>query len=337
MKKLLLVVILLLLSLPVQAACMRARHVIGTEGSTEICKKRYEFALKKQKDTLASEQKAYEQALAEANIPKQENKGSQSGNTGTILNLGGALGGGNNGATGPAAGGDFAMPAHNIAVEWSGYHFSQSLQVGRTMPDPVLMPTGFRYEWYFSKRFGFGVLYQQFMLKANKSFDPITVERDITESVTITNDQGEEEEATREVKRNVPLYFPGAINRFEYQRLMYFITANWGLGADAPDWNMAVRFGSGMANTKVVYDSIDLSTDANKYATQPSDKEYSSGRPVFLDVAIQKWFQQTRVELAVRFVEADSDSANYLEYVRGGGTEIMLSATFGLPSLGFVD
>jgi hypothetical protein len=337
MKKLLLVAILLLLSLPVQAACRKDWHVPGTSGNAELCKKRYEFELKKQQDKLVAEQKAYEQALVEANKPAVRNEGTQTGNTGTILNLGGALGGDNNGATGPAAGGDFAMPAHNIAIEWSGYHFSQSLQVGRTMPDPVLMPTGFRYEWYFSKRFGFGVLYQQFMLKANKSFDPITVERDITESVTITNDQGEEEEATREVKRNVPLYFPGSVSRFEYQRLMYFITFNMGFGADVPDWNLALRFGSGMANTKVVYDQIDMSLESNEYATQPTDKEYSSSRPVFLDVGIQKWFQQTRVELGVRFVEADSDSANYLDFIRGGGTEIMLSATFGLPSFGFVD
>jgi hypothetical protein len=318
----------------VQAACLKSRHIMGTAGTDELCRMQYEFELKKQRDAIEAQQRQYDTQQAEAKAPKMENKGQQAGNAGTIVNLG-PLGGGNptEGAS-PSAGDDFGVTSHNVALEWSGYHFPQA-PIERTMPDPVLMPTGLRYEWYFSKNFGFGLLYQQYVLTGWKNFDPITVEREVEETVTVINDQGQEVPATRKVKRQVPVRFPGAVDSMQYQRLMYFATFNTGIGIKG--YHLAIRFGSGMARGKVKYRDIDLSKDENKYATQPGDTEYSADQPFFFDASIERWFQQTRVSATVRFVEADNATEDYLDYIRVGGTEIVISATFGLPSFGFVN
>ncbi|MBU2645872.1 hypothetical protein KKI24_14280 [bacterium] len=95
MKRIILAAILLLFSVTsIQAAgwWCGVRHFTSKEAA-EICRKRENLDLKKQEKIVAKQEKALE-------APIQTNDGSQSGNTGTILNLGPALGGGGSESSG---------------------------------------------------------------------------------------------------------------------------------------------------------------------------------------------------------------------------------------------
>jgi len=316
----------------VYSACFRNKHIFGTSGNTKICQEQYNLTLQKQRDEVADRREKYEEARAERR--KQENSGNQSGNTGTIVNLGKALTG-NTDAEEAAMATGIALTRHNIGIEWGGYFFPGAYQFDRQMKQPVLMPSGVRYEWYMSKNFGLGVIYQQYELSHTKSFDPIVETRTITETVTVLDEDGNETEASREIEREVPLRWPGAIDSITYQRLLYFATFNAALG-EYSQWNIAIRFGSGMAKAEIKYNDIDMSTDENKYGEAPRDREISASRPWVFDFAVQRWFEGTRVGAYVRFIEAANDTNTYLDYIDVGGMEVGITAMFSIPSFGYL-
>lgn len=319
----------------VYGLCIKGKHIIGG-GSPEICKAQREFELKKQKDAFETKKENYEMKRIEANKPKQENTGQQSGNEGTIFNLG-ALAGSNSSADSAAkAANSMLVAKHNITLEWQVYKFPKMAQLDRQMPHQFFLPKGLRYDWYFSKRFGFGAIYEQYTLTNTKSFDPITSNQNIRETVEIINADGTSGTATRDVNKDIPYLFPGAIDRVEYQRLWYFITFNSSLGHGS-DWNAVVRFGSALiCNADIYFNDVDLSLDENEYATQPETREITAVMPMFFDFAIERWFEGTRLSAYIRFVEAQNETSSYLDYVSMGGTTVGLAATFGIPMFGYL-
>ena len=339
MKKIVLLFTLIFLSGAVYGACLGKRHVIGTSGSTALCVKEVEFKLQKEADIFDAKQRKYEQDLAEANkppAPKKENVGQQSGNEGTIFNLGNLLG--DRSATEAAARAKNKIPLtkHNISLEWQAYKFPKMTQLDRQMPDQFFLPKGLRYDWYVNKNFGFGVIYELYTLSSTRGFDAITSNQDVRETVEIINADGTKGTATREVNKDIPYLFPGAIKSVEYENLWYYVTFNSSLGLSS-DWNTVVRFGSSMiSNATIEYNEVDLSLDENEYATQPEKREISAVMPMFVDIAIERWFEGTRVSAYIRFVEAQNETASYLDFVSMGGTTVGVAVTFGIPALGYL-
>ena len=319
----------------VYGACVKSRHVPGTSGSSELCKKQYEFTLKKKQDAFKDQQATYKRQREEEARKReviQENKGDQSGNTGTILNLGGMFGSGPTKDESVAEHG-MAVTRHNAGFQWSGYNFPNAYGLERQAPNPILQPTGATYTYYISKNFGAGIVYEQFTLVGSMGFDPIRLKREIEETVTVLDASGDEQQATRKVTRNVPVHFPN-IDRITYQRILYFITFNAAIGNT--DWHVGWKIGSGYARARVIYEDVNLHKEENKYGKQPSDQELQAGRPWFSDISIERWYEGTRVKGIIRFVEAWNETDNYLKYVRFGGVQLVLGLTFGIPSLGYL-
>jgi len=320
------------------AACIKSRHVIGTSGSSELCKQQYEFKLQQKQDKFEDQQAEYKRnrdfeakRRAEVNIEKQENTG-QSGNTGTILNLGGMLGPSSTKEESTAEHG-IALTKHELSVEWSGYNFPNAYGLERQPINPVLVPSGASYTYNISKNFGVSFIYEQFTLVGNMSFDAIRLEREMEETVTVLDASGDEQQATRLVTRNVPVHFPN-IDRIEYQRIFYAVNFNSGIGYT--NWYVGLKFGSGYARAKVVYEDINLDKEENKYGKQPGTQELQAARPWFADISIERWFEGTQVAGVIRFVEASNETDDYLEFVRFGGTQLILTVTFGIPGLGYL-
>lgn len=316
-------------------ACIKSRHIIGTSGSTALCKQQYEFKLQQKQDAFKDQQDEYRKERIRAARKReivQENTGDQSGNTGTILNLGGLLGGGPTKDESVAEYG-VALTKHNLSMEWAGYHFPNAYGLERQPINPVLVPSGASYTYAISKNFGISFIYEQFTLVGSMGFEPIRLEREMEETVTVIGADGEEQQATRKVTRNVPIHFPN-IDRIEFQRIFYAVGFNSGIGYT--NWHVGLRFGSGYARAKVIYEEINLEKEENKYGKQPDTQELQADRPWFADISIERWFEGTKVAGVIRFVEASNETDNYLEFVRFGGTQLMIVVTFGIPGLGYL-
>ncbi len=334
-----LIVFLLLafFSSQVFGACIKSRHVIGTSGSSELCQQQFKFALQKKQDTFEDQQAQYrrerelsKQKKADTIIERQENTG-QSGNTGTILNLGGMFGSSTKEESLAEHG--MAITKHELSVEWSGYNFPNAYGLERQPINPVLVPSGASYTYNISKNFGVSFIYEQFTLVGSMAFEPIRLEREMEETVTVLDASGDEQEATRLVTRMVPIHFPN-IDRIEYQRIFYAVSFNSGIGYT--NWYVGLKFGSGYARAKVVYEEINLEKEENKYGKQPGTQELQAERPWFADISIERWFEGTKVAGVIRFVEASNSTENYLEFVRFGGAQLILKVTFGIPGLGYL-
>lgn len=337
MKKTILAAILLLFSFSSFAACIKSVHVIGTAGNAAFCKSEYEFKLKKQNDALEAKKDAYEEKQAEARKPPPpKNVGAQSGNTGTFINLGGWAGDSSASKEESKSVNGVAQAKHNITAEWHAYRFPKMDELDRQMPDQWLIPRSFRYDWFFSKNFGFGLIYELYKLTNTRSFDPITSNQDIRETVEIINADGTTGTATREVNKDVPYLFPGAIKSVEYENLWYFVTINSSLG-ESSNWYGVIRFGSALISKATIeYHDVDLSLDENEYATQPENREVSAGMPMFFDFAVERWFESSRVSGYIRFTEANNDTTSRLDFVPMGGVTVGLSLTAGLTGLGYL-
>lgn len=339
MKRIVLLFIMIFYTGSIYGACIGKRHVIGTGGSTELCVKKVEFKIKKEADAFEAKQRKYEQDLAEANkppAPKQENVGAQSGNTGTFINLGGWAGDSSASRGESKKSHGVALAKHNFKFSWTAYVFPNMAQLDRQTVGKFYLPTSAGYEWFFTKRFGLGAEYQEYILSSTRNFDPITTNQDVRETVDIINADGTKGTADREVNRDIPYLFPGAINNVKYERLWYYITFNSELGFGS-NWNGVVRFGSAIINKATIeYNDIDLSLEKNQYAVQPQTQEVTAGLPFFLDLSIEKWLEQIRLSAYIRFVEAENDTSSYLDFIRMGGTEIGFTASFGITPWGYL-
>ena len=310
------------------------RHPFNKRAA-ELCRDKKAYEDQKKKDVFEDQQATYKRQRekdARKREVVQENKGDQSGNTGTILNLGGMLGSGPTKDESVAEYG-IALTKHNLSVEWSGYNFPNAYGLERQPINPVLVPSGAAYTYYISKNFGIGVVYEQFTLVGSMGFDAIMLEREMEETVTVLDASGDEQEATRLVTRMVPIHFPN-IDRIEYQRILYFVNFNSSIGYT--NWYVGLRFGSGYARAKVVYEEVNLEKEENKYGKQPDTQELQAERPWFADISIERWFEGTKVAGMIRFVEASNETDDYLEFVRFGGAQLILSVTFGIPGLGYL-
>ena len=339
MKRIVLLFIMIFTAGSIYGACAGRKHIVFTPGNTALCVKEVEFKLKKKADAFEAKQRKYEQDLAEANkppAPKKENVGQQSGNEGTIFNLGNLLGDKSSTEAAARAKNKIALTKHNLSLEWQFYKFPKMDELDRQMPDQFFLPKGLRYDWYFSKNFGFGAIYELYTLSSTRQFDPITSNQDIRETVEVINADGTTGTATREVNRDIPYLFPGAIKNVEFENLWYFVTFNSNLGVSS-DWHAVVRFGSALiSNVTIEYNDVDMSLDENEYATQPEKRELSATMPMFLDFAVEWWTEGTRLSAYIRFVEAQNDTTARLDFVPMGGTTVGLAATFGIPALGYL-
>lgn len=339
MKRIVLLFILFFIANSVYGACAGRKHVFLTPGSTELCIKEADFKLKKEADAFKARERQYEKDQAEANkppAPKQENVGAQSGNTGTFINLGGWAGDSSASRGESKESHGVALAKHNFKFSWTAYVFPNMAQLDRQTVGKFYLPTSIGYEWFFTKRFGLGTEYQEYVLSSARNFDPITSNQDIREAVGIINADGTSGTATREVNRDVPYLFPGAINNVKYERLWYYITFNSELGFGS-NWNGVIRFGSAVINKATIeYNDIDLSLDENQYATQPETQEVTAGLPFFLDISIEKWLEQVRLSAYIRFVEAENDTTSYLDFIRMGGTELGVTVSFGITPWGYL-
>ncbi len=307
---------------------------LGSEHKAAICREQREFEEQKEKDAIAARKEAYELERAAARAPKQENDGEMSGNTGIIQQFGSAFGAGSGSATDSAAYNNVVIAKHNLAIEWHAYRFPKMDELDRQMPEQWLIPRSFRYDWYFAKNFGFGLIYEVYKLTNTRDFDPITSNQDVRETVDVTNADGTTGTATREVNKDIPYLFPGAIKSVEYENLWYFVTFNSSLG-NLSNWHAVIRFGSAIiCNATIEYNHVDLSLDENDYAEQPKTREVSAVQPMFFDFAIERWFEGARASAYIRFTEANNDTTTRLDFVPMGGTTVGVALSTGFPALG---
>ncbi|MCK5613466.1 hypothetical protein KAR91_66970, partial [Candidatus Pacearchaeota archaeon] len=169
MKKIVLLFILFFTASSVYAGCLGRRHVIGTSGSTALCVKEAEFKLKKEADAFKARERQYEKDQAEANkppAPKQENVGAQSGNTGTFINLGGWAGDSSASEKESKSTHGVPLAKHNFKFSWTAYVFPNMAQLDRQSVGKFYLPTSVGYEWFFTKRFGLGAEYQEYILSS---------------------------------------------------------------------------------------------------------------------------------------------------------------------------
>lgn len=337
MKKIALLLILLLFSFNIYAIDWCGAKNLRSEDEAQLCRDKKKFELLKKKDALAAKQRKHGQDVAEANKPPApKNVGAQSGNTGTFINLGGLLGSRSGTESESVSKHGIPLSKHNLTLEWHLYRFPKMDELDRQMPDQWLIPRSFRYDWRFSRNFGFGLIYELYKLKSTRQFDPITSNQDIRETVEIINSDGTTGTATREVNRDVPYLFPGAIKSVEYENLWYFVSFGGSLGMNS-DWNALIRFGSALiSNATIEYNDVDLSLDENEYAEQPNDRDVSSSQPMFLDFAVERQFEGSSLSAFIRFTESDNDTTSRLDFVPMGGVTVGLALSTGFPSLGYL-
>ncbi len=335
MKRVLMTIIFIFVAVTAYADWCSVKS-LGSTNETELCRKQKEFEFKQKKDKIEAKERAYELALEEQNKPKVENAGDQSGNSGIIQYLGGGGDSNSQGGLSTASGVLGPLASHLFSVEWSAYHMPDTYQLGRQFSDPPLQPTGLRYAYCLNANMCLGGMIQQFRLSDTAGFNPITVEREITETVTVINDQGEEEEATREVIRNVAVEFPGSVDYIEHTRYSYYIEFRKELTRNYRWWG-GLRVGSGSADAKVVYKPIDFSDQTNQYANQPSDIT-ETGPMLYWDIILEYWMGSNfRSSFAIRNIEASNESDDYLKFMKMGGTELVFGLTFGPSDLGVID
>lgn len=327
LKTIILLCVLCLVSSSVYAACFGAKHVVGTSGTTDLCRKEARL----NKDLKDAEEEAEFQRRKKdiqerIDKAKNSNSGSQSTGNQIVQNIGaGLLGGIGSQPAKPLYESPIAETRHQFELNYSAYIFPSMAGFERQMPE--LRPNGFSWIYNLSKSFAVVGMYQLFSLKG-KQFNPITEERQVDEQIEVVDpDTGEITLATRTVTKEFTIYQPGAISS-QYTRLLYFAQLT---GAISDEFAIYGRLGSGMSKAKVEYSVV----DANGSETTESD-EFTSKQPWAFEVGLRKMFGGINTGVYTRIVEGDNGEQDYLKYIDMTTIEFGINVTFGLPSLGMI-
>jgi len=308
------------------AACFGEKHIVGTSGTTELCRK--EARLKA--ELQAAEQEAdFERRKddIERKIDKAKNSGNSSSAAGNIVNLGAGLlngGVGGNPET-PLYESPIAKTVHQFELNYSAYIFPSMAGFGRQMPE--LRPNGFSWVYNLSSTFAIVGTYELFTLKGEQ-FNPITESRDTTETIEVVDPAtGEITLATRTVKKDFIVYQPGAISSV-YTRYLYFAQISGKIG---DEYAIYGRLGSGVSKVEIEYTTVD--DDGN---TRTESEQYDAKQPWAFEVGLRRMFGGINTGMYTRIVEGDNGEEDYLKFIDMSTIEFGVNVTFDLPSLGMI-
>jgi hypothetical protein len=322
----LLVGAVLLFTIPAYAACVKGKHVPLTSGNQDLCDQEEKLNLERKKQELKEQRKELELRKKEA----QNNSGTGAGQGNTNVILGNLLG--QNGAGQQKEVTDFVISKHQFRVELAFYVIPAAYGFDEPRTPSPFMINGIAYEWYLNENLGLGFLWQRYTVEGGKDFDPITVQKTFTETVEVIGADGTKENATRTITRDVPIYFPGLVERIKYERRFIYVTGNAPLFSQK--WNGIFRLGMGQALAQIEYGSIDKSNPTYQYASQPDNQDVSSSRSLYLDIGIERWTVGVKIGGSFRFISASDENKKYLEYVSLGSSEFVFYVQMNIPGLG---
>lgn len=323
---LLLMAVIMLFANSVNASCVKGKHVPLTSGNQELCDQEEKLDLEKKKQELKEEQEKLDARKQGIN----NNSGLGSGEKNVNVVLGSLLGQTGNAASNSEA--DMKISKHQFRVELAFYTIPAAQGFDEPQMPEVFMVNGLAYEWYLNKNFGIGFLWQRYNVTQGKDFDPITVQKEFTETVDVVGADGTTQQATRTVTREVPVYFPGAINRISYERRLFYVTGNAELFS--PVWNGVFRFGTGQSIAHIEYDDIDTSNERYKYAKQPQNVSHNANQTFYLDLGVERWTVGVKMGACFRFINAAPDTTDVMEYIGLGGSEFVFYVQLNIPGLG---
>lgn len=171
---------------------------------------------------------------------------------------------------------------------------------------------GAAWEYYVSGNLSFGFLMQQWSRTGGRDFDPIYGGR-------------------QDVTGDVPLYFPGAMDKLQYTLYLPYVALNAALGGP---WHGVFRFGIGRNQVKVKYKPIDQVL--HPYAGQPEDTTHVDNAAIMFDIGVEKWVSGTKIGCAARWINSQTDTRDYQQYMDMGSSQLLCYAQFMLRPLGIL-
>lgn len=196
------------------------------------------------------------------------------------------------------------LTTHQVRIEIAPYVIPGAYQLDKPgMPERVFF-NGFAWEYYINKTLGFGLLWQEWSKTGARNFDPITY----------TDSSGDIH----------TLGLPGAVNRLKYTLYIPYVTINAKL---APKWCLGGRFGIGHVGVEAEYNESKINSGNSKYSDNAS---------MLVDLFIERWFSGARIGGALRYINAQTDTTDYLQYINLGSAQVVFYAQFTIKAFGLL-
>lgn len=197
----------------------------------------------------------------------------------------------------------FTPSVHQARLEMSPYIIPNASQFDEPgMPEQLFPGNGLAWEYWINKSLGAGILLQQFSVSGGRGFDPIQY----TDSSGDVHSIGH----------------PGAVNRLKYNVYIPYVVID---GVLSEEWSMGARLGIGRVSVEAEYNESKVGSGNQKY-----DDNFSMLIDVYFGYKIRGFILGS----AFRYINARSDTNDYLEYMNLGGVQFVLFAQFMIPSLG---
>ena len=193
---------------------------------------------------------------------------------------------------------------HQIRVEMTLYMIPSAYQFDTPgMPERAPLPNGVAYEYYLNPSLAFGVLYQKLDKSGGRSFDPISY----------TDASGD----------TYIIGYPGAIDRLKYTSYIPYVALNARL---AQSWYIGGRLGIGRVEVEAEFNGSDKS----------GGKKFIDNTSMLFDLYVEKWLRGVRCGAGLRYIMAQNDTADYLEYMNMGSAQVMIHFQWTLETFGLL-
>lgn len=234
-----------------------------------------------------------------------QNEGVGSGTHNTNVILGALTGENKSKAENDVASYNALKPSiHQIRMEMAVYMIPSAYQFDTPgMPERAPLPNGVAYEYYLNPSLAFGILYQKLDKSGGRGFDPISY----VDSSGDTHIIG----------------YPGAIDRLKYTSYIPYVALNARL---AQSWYIGGRLGIGRVEIDAEFNGSDKS----------GSKKYIDNTSMLFDLYVEKWFRGVRAGAGLRYVMAQNDTADYLEYMNMGSAQVMIHFQWTLETFGLL-
>jgi len=193
---------------------------------------------------------------------------------------------------------------HQIRLEMAVYMIPSAYQFDTPgMPERSPLPNGVAYEYYLNPSLAFGIAYQQLAKSGGRSFDPISY-ADASGDTHVIG-------------------YPGALDRLKYTSYIPYVALNAKL---AQSWYIGGRFGIGRVEIEAEFNGSDRS----------GSKKYIDNTSMMVDLYVEKWFRGVRAGAGLRYIMAQNDTADYLEYMNMGSAQVMIHFQWTLETFGLL-
>jgi len=168
------------------------------------------------------------------------------------------------------------------------------------MPERLFI-NGAAWEYYLNKSLSFGVLWQQFSKTGGRDF----------KNVSYTDASGDAHSIAE----------PGSLDRLKYTAYMPYVAINAHL---SPKWILGGRFGVGRVEVEAEY------SDSSGMQNQ----SYDNNTAMLFDMFIEYIWTDVKLGGNVRYMIANNNTDDYLEYINMGSAQIVFYAQWMLRDLG---